>query len=44
MLVGKPLDRLGPTLGLRIFSASSNEPVMTINIKPFARRDIARLT
>lgn len=37
-------DRFGPTLGLRIFSGSSNEPVMTINIKPFARQDIARLT
>lgn len=37
-------NRFGPTLGLRIFSASSDEAVMTINIKPFARRDIARLT
>jgi hypothetical protein len=37
-------NRFGPTLGLRIFSTSPDEPVMTINIKPFARRDIARLT
>jgi hypothetical protein len=36
-------SRFGPTLGLSIFSASSKEPVMTINIKPFARQDIARL-
>jgi hypothetical protein len=35
---------IGPTLGLRIFSASSNEPVLTVNIKPFASRDIKRLT
>lgn len=36
-------NRFGPTLGLRIFSVSADKPVMTINIKPFARRDIALL-
>jgi hypothetical protein len=38
-----PDDRYGPTLGLRIFSKSSKKPVMTINLKVFARSDIARL-
>jgi hypothetical protein len=37
-------DKFGPTLGLSIFSVSSDTPVMTINIKPFSRQDIARLT
>lgn len=36
-------NRFGPTLGLRLFSKSSIEPVMTINLKPFTRRDITRL-
>lgn len=41
---GPKLDnRFGPTLGLSILSKSSKKPAMTINIKPFARRDIARL-
>lgn len=35
--------RFGPTLGLRIFSVKSDEPVMIVNIKPFARRDIKQL-
>jgi len=38
-----PGDRFGPTLGLRIFDRSSPKPVMTINIKPFSRSDIAAL-
>ncbi len=38
-----PGNRLGPTLGLRIFTKSSERPVMTVNIKPFSRRDVATL-
>jgi len=37
-------DKFGPTLGLSIFSTSSDMPDMTINIKPFRSRDIALLT
>jgi hypothetical protein len=35
-------ERFAPTLGIRIFSAISGDPVIIINIKPFARRDIMR--
>ena len=34
---------LGPTLGLYIYTFSGNEPIATVNIKPFARDDIALL-
>lgn len=33
----------GPTIGLRIFTGSVDRPSMIINLKPFARDDIAKL-
>lgn len=37
-------DRFAPTLGLRIIPRAASDPTLTINVKPFARRDIALLT
>ncbi|WP_431825466.1 hypothetical protein [Burkholderia sp. F1] len=36
-------SRFGPTFGLRIFTESSAKPVMTINVKPFSRQDLAQV-
>ena len=36
-------DRYGPTIGLRIYCRKSKNPIITINIKPFARRDLTPL-
>jgi len=37
---GGPFD---PTIGLRLFARSTCKPIMVINLKPFARDDIAKL-